>query len=66
MRTRAFRDSDPCTWRDSTNRGDSDSIESMPHRPSAVRDDRHGSRTEASDSEAEASEATGTLRQALA
>lgn len=43
-----------------------DSIESMPHRPSAVRDDRNGSRTEASDSEAEASAATGHLRQALA
>jgi len=43
-----------------------DSLESMPHRPSAVRDGRNGSRTEASDSEAEASEATGTLRPALA
>jgi hypothetical protein len=38
----------------------------MPHRPSAVRDDRNGSRTEASDSGAEASVATGNLRQAIA
>ena len=43
-----------------------DSLESMPHRPSAVRDDRIASRTEAFDSEAEASVATGTLRQAIA
>jgi hypothetical protein len=43
-----------------------DSVESMPHRPSAVRDDRNGSRTEASDREAEASAATGHLRPALA
>jgi hypothetical protein len=34
----------------------------MPHRPSAVRDDRNGSRTEASDSEVEARVATGNLR----
>jgi hypothetical protein len=43
-----------------------DSLESMPHRPSAVSEDTNGGRTEASASEAEASEATGALRQALA
>jgi len=43
-----------------------DSLESMPHRPSALSDDRNGSRTEACDSGAEASVATGALRRAIA